>query len=87
MSRKTETTRAKKRGGGWRAIKKPNWKRRKGIKTLRKKRKGVNKKNSDKKAIKEKELKIMVLAHELLASTLSYLMLTLGDTPILQILA
>jgi hypothetical protein len=28
-----------------------------------------------KKAIKEKELKIKILAHELLASTLSYLML------------
>jgi hypothetical protein len=35
-------------------------------------------------AIKE-ELKIKILTHELLASTLSYLMLTLGDTSILQI--
>jgi hypothetical protein len=50
------------------------------IKTLRKKQKGVNKnkkRNSDKKAIKEKEPKIKVLAHKLLASTLSYLMLAL----------
>jgi hypothetical protein len=31
-------------------------------------------KKLDKNAIKEKELKIKVLAHELLASTLSYLM-------------
>jgi hypothetical protein len=34
-------------------------------------------KNFDKKAIKEKERKIKILAHELLASTLSYLMLAL----------
>jgi hypothetical protein len=32
-------------------------------------------KKLDKKAIKEKELNIKVLSHELLASTLSYLML------------
>jgi hypothetical protein len=32
-------------------------------------------KNVDKKAIKEKEPKIKVLAHELLASALTYLML------------
>jgi hypothetical protein len=34
-------------------------------------------KKLDKKAIKEKELNIKVLSHELLASTLSYLMLAL----------
>jgi hypothetical protein len=44
-------------------------KRRKGNKTLsQKKQKGV--KNFDKKTIKKKEPKIMVLTHELLASTL-----------------
>jgi hypothetical protein len=43
------------------------------------------KKNFDKKAIKEKKPKIKVLAHELLTFTLFYLMLALGDTPILQI--
>jgi hypothetical protein len=42
-------------------------------------------KKFDKKAIKEKESKIKVLAHELLSSTLSYLMLAPCDTPILQI--
>jgi hypothetical protein len=47
-----------------------------------KKRKGANKKkkkNTDKKAIKAKEPYIKVLAHELLAFTLSYLMLVLLD--------
>jgi DNA-directed RNA polymerase subunit RPC12/RpoP len=42
------------------------------------------KKRQHKKTIKEVELKINVLIHELLAFTLSYLMLTC-DTPILQI--
>jgi hypothetical protein len=50
-------------------------KREKGNKTLsQKKQKGVGF-FFDKKAIKEKEPKIKVLKHELLASTLSYLML------------
>jgi hypothetical protein len=49
-------------------------KRRKCNKMLRKKWKGVEKK-FDKKAIKEKESKIKILSHKLLASTLSYLML------------
>jgi hypothetical protein len=59
--------------------KKPNQKRGKDNKTLShkksKKRQIKRKKNSDKKAIKEKEPKIKILAHELLASTLFYLML------------
>jgi hypothetical protein len=54
--------------------KKPNRKRRKDNKTLSQKTKKGRKK-LDKKTIKEKEPKIKVLAHELLASTLFYLML------------
>jgi hypothetical protein len=52
---------------------------RKGNKTLRQKKwKEVNKNDFfDKKAIKENEPKINVLTHELLASTLSYLILVL----------
>jgi hypothetical protein len=56
-------------------IKKPNKKMRKGNKTLNQKsEKGTRKKNLT-KGNKMKEPKIKVLAHELLASTLSYLML------------
>jgi hypothetical protein len=56
-------------------IKKPNQKRRKDNKMLsQKSEKGAGKKNLT-KANKRKEPKIKVLAHELLASTLSYLML------------
>jgi hypothetical protein len=59
------------------AIKKPNKKRRKDNKTLsQKSEKGVGKKNLT-KGNKRKEPKIKVLAHELLAFTLSYLMLAL----------
>jgi hypothetical protein len=57
-----------------RAIKKPNQKRRKDNKTLSQK----NEKGAGKNLIKgnkRKKPKIKVLAHELLASTLSYLML------------
>jgi hypothetical protein len=54
--------------------KKLNQKRRKGSKILSQKSERGGKK-LDKKAIKGKEPKIKVLAHELLASTLSYLML------------
>jgi hypothetical protein len=56
-------------------IKKSNKKRRKDNKTLsQKSEKGAGKKNLT-KGNKRTELKIKVLAHELLASTLSYLML------------
>jgi hypothetical protein len=55
--------------------KKPNWTRRKGNKTLSQKSKNGWEIFFNKKAIKEKELKIKVLAHELLAFILSYLML------------
>jgi hypothetical protein len=55
-------------------IKKPNQKRRKDNKMLsQKSEKGAGKKLD--KSNKRKEPKIKVLAHELLASTLSYLML------------
>jgi hypothetical protein len=54
--------------------KKSNQKRRKDNKMLSQKAKKDEK--LDKKAIKEKEPKIKVLSHELLAFTLSYLMLT-----------
>jgi hypothetical protein len=54
--------------------KKPNQKRRKDNKILSQKAKRGRKK-LDKKAIKEKKPKIKVLTHELLAFTLSYLML------------
>jgi hypothetical protein len=67
---KTRVKRGKTNGD-----KKPNQKRRKGNKTLsQKSEKGWKK--LDKNAIKEKELKINVLSHELLTFTLSYLMLT-----------
>jgi hypothetical protein len=62
-------------GGGRRVIKKTN---RKGGKWTNKKKK------TDKKAIKENELKIKV-THELLAFTLSYLILAPCDTSIFQI--
>jgi hypothetical protein len=68
---KTRTKRRRKQ----RAIKKPNKKRRKDNKTLNQKsKKGAGKKNLI-KGNKRTEVKIKVLAHELLASTLSYLML------------
>jgi hypothetical protein len=57
-----------------RAIKKPNQKRRKGNKTLSQKAKKGREKNLT-KGNKRKEPKIKVLSHELLAFTLSYLML------------
>jgi hypothetical protein len=60
-------------------IKNQTEKGRKDNKTLSKiKWRGTNKKkkkNSDKKVIKDKEPKIKILTHELLAFTLSYLML------------
>jgi hypothetical protein len=57
------------------AIKNQIKKRRKGNKTLsQKSKKGAGKK-FDKNTIKKKERKIKFLAHELLAFTLSYLML------------
>jgi hypothetical protein len=74
MSKKNEDKTMVKKRREAKDDKKPNQKRRKGNKMLRKKRKGAEK-NFDKKAIKMKEPKIKVLAHELLASTLSYLML------------
>jgi hypothetical protein len=65
----------RKRKRKQRAIKKSNQKRRKDNKTLsQKSEKGIEKKNLT-KGNKRKELKIKVLTHELLASTLSYLML------------
>jgi hypothetical protein len=76
MSRKTGTKQGWKGRGKTEDDKKQNQKRRKGNKTLSKKNeKGwiKRKKYFDKKTIKEKEPKIKVLAHELLASTLSYL--------------
>jgi hypothetical protein len=54
--------------------KKPNKKGENVIKRQVKKRKGAGKK-LDKNEIKKKELNIKVLTHELLASTLSYLIL------------
>jgi hypothetical protein len=65
----------KEEGGERRAIKNQIEKRRKDNKTLNQKNEKGWEKNFDKKAIKEKEPKIKVLAHELLAFTLSYLML------------
>jgi hypothetical protein len=62
-------TRAKKKGREKKNDKKLNQKRRKDNKTLSQKMKRGGKK-LDKKAIKEKESKIKVQAHELLASTL-----------------
>jgi hypothetical protein len=65
-----------KGGERQRVIKNQIEKRRKGNRTLsQKKNKKGRKKNFDKKSIKEKEPKIKVLAHELLASTLSNLIL------------
>jgi hypothetical protein len=61
--------------------KKPNKKRRKDNKTLsQKSEKGQVKRGSEKNLTKDnkrKEPKIKILAHELLASTLSYLILAL----------
>jgi hypothetical protein len=48
---------------------------RKGNKTLRQKKGANKKKKINKRAIKEKKLKIKILVHELLDSTLFYLML------------
>jgi hypothetical protein len=74
MSQKIGTKQERKRRGKTKGNKKPNQKRRKGNKTLsQESRKG--RKKLDKKAIKRKEPKINVLAHELLVFTLSYLML------------
>jgi hypothetical protein len=68
------TKQEQKRREKQRVIKKPNQKRRKDNKTLsQKSEKGAEKKNS--KGNKRKEPKIKVLAHELLAFTLFYLML------------
>jgi hypothetical protein len=75
MSQKTGTKQERKRRDvKTKDDKKPNRKRRKANKTLRIKSKRGGKK-LDKKAIKEKEPKIKVQTHELLAFTLSYLML------------
>jgi hypothetical protein len=75
MSQKKGIKQERKRRGKQRAIKKPNKKRRKDNKTLNhKSEKGVGKKNLTKDN-KRKESRINVLAYELLASTLSYLML------------
>jgi hypothetical protein len=71
--KKTGTKQERKRRGETMGDKKPNRKRRKGNKTLSQKSE-KERDFFDKKAIK-KEPKINVLAHELLASTLSYLML------------
>jgi hypothetical protein len=65
--KKIGTKQERKRRGETKDDKKPNKKWRKGNKTLSKKsEKGAGKK-LDKKAIKENESKINVLAHELLA--------------------
>jgi hypothetical protein len=72
--RKKYKTRAKKKGKT-KGDKKPNQKRKKDNKTLsQKSEKGQGNKNLT-KGNKRKEPKIKVLAYELLASTLSYLML------------
>jgi hypothetical protein len=76
-----DKTRSKKKGGKQRAIKNQIEKREKTIKQQVKKAKRGGKK-LDKKAIKEKEPKIKILAHELLTSTLSYLMLAPLITPL-----
>jgi hypothetical protein len=76
MSQKKGQNKGEKRGGGGRrAIKNQIEKRRKDNKTLNQKNEKGWEKNFDKKAIKEKEPKIKVLTHELLAFTLAYLML------------
>jgi hypothetical protein len=69
-----DKTRAKKKGQT-KDDKEPNRKRRKGNKTLSQKSEKRQKKNFDKKTIKEREAKIKILTHELLAFTLSYLMI------------
>jgi hypothetical protein len=72
MSKKTGTKQERKRRGKTKGDKKSNQKRRKGNKTLNQKAKRGRK---NKKTIKKKEPKIMVLAYKLLTSTLTYLML------------
>jgi hypothetical protein len=76
MSKKNPGTKQeRKRRGKQRAIKNQIKKRRKDNKTLsQKSEKGAGKQNLT-KSNKRKEPKIKVLAHELLAFTLSYLML------------
>jgi hypothetical protein len=74
MTKNKDKTRAKKKGGKRRTIKNQIEKRRKDNKTLSEKG-WINGKNFNKKTIKEKKPKVKVLAHELLASTLSCLML------------
>jgi hypothetical protein len=80
MSKKIEIKQGQKKRRKQRAIKKSTRKRRKDNKTLnhtKKVKKGEKrKKNYDKKAIKEKEIKIKILTRELLIFTLSYLMLS-----------
>jgi hypothetical protein len=76
MTQKTGTKQERKRRGETKGDKKSNQKRRKGNKTLTQKSVKGQEKQLNKKAIKKKESKIRVLAHELLAFTLSYLMLT-----------
>jgi hypothetical protein len=73
MSQKTGTKQERKRRGETKGDKKPNRKWRKCNKTLS--QKSEKEGGVDKKAIKDKEPKIKVLTHELLAFTLSYLML------------
>jgi hypothetical protein len=65
-----------KKKGETKGDKKPYKKGEKEKMLSKKKWKGANK-TFDKKVIKEKESKIKVLTHELLASTLSYLMLAI----------
>jgi hypothetical protein len=74
MSQKKEVNKSKKEGEKQMMIKKSNQKRRKDNKTLSQKAKKGQGKNLT-KGNKKKEPKIKVLAHELLAFTLSYLML------------
>jgi hypothetical protein len=72
--KKPVQNKSKKEGEKQRVIKKSNQKRRKDNKTLsQKSEKGAGKNLT--KGNKRKESKINILAHELLASTLSYLML------------
>jgi hypothetical protein len=72
--KKSGTKQERKRRGKQREIKNQIKKRRKDNKTLSQKAKKGQEKNLT-KGNKRKEPKIKVLAHELLASTLSYLML------------
>jgi hypothetical protein len=75
MSKKIKGTKQeRKRRGKQRTIKKTKSTKRKDNKTLSQKSEKMQKKNLTKDN-KRKEPKIKVLAHELLASTLSYLML------------